>query len=260
MQTQTIEFSTNQKATALWVKQSVTAEQMLTTLTIPHPRTLIILNGGTAKLAESLQQHLANAIQDGLACVVAEERITVITGGTDAGIFQLFGQGRARWGQNAPCIGVAVADLATWPGHAQGEAPLERHHSHFVLVEGQHWGDETVTMYALIKALAQHCPTITVFASGGEIAIHEMQANVAQGRRMIFLAGSGRATDAVLAARAGVPSEDARLQEIAEKGDIVAWSITEPPATLAALVRRLLGLNAEQAPSGKASSAQAINE
>lgn len=257
MQTQTIEFSMNQKATALRVKQGITAEQILTSLALPQPRALVVLNGGTAQLDESLQQHLACAIQDGLARVVAEEQITLITGGTDAGIFQLFGQGRARWGQTAPCIGVAVADLVTWPGRPQGEAPLEFHHSHFVVVEGQNWGDETVTMYTLIKALAQHRPAITVFASGGEIAIHEMQANVAQGRRMIFLAGSGRATDA---ARAGVPSEDVRLREIAEKGDIVAWSITEPPATLAALVRRLLGLDAEQSPSEKASSAQAINE
>lgn len=260
MQTQTIEFSMNQKATALRVKQGIAAEQILTSLALPQPRALVVLNGGTAQLDESLQQHLACAIQDGLARVVAEEQITLITGGTDAGIFQLFGQGRARWGQTAPCIGVAVADLVPWPGHPQGEAPLESHHSHFVLVEGQNWGDETVTMYTLIKALAQHCPAITVFASGGEIAIHEMQANVAQGRRMIFLAGSGRATDAVLAARAGVPSEDARLQEIAEKGYIVAWSITEPPAILAALVCRLLGLDAEQSPAEKASSAQAINE
>ena len=47
-------------------------------------------------------------LQDGLARVVVKEGLSVVTGGTDAGIFQLFGKalgGRAK----GPCIGVAPA-------------------------------------------------------------------------------------------------------------------------------------------------------
>jgi len=243
MMTQTIEFSAAQKATALRVAgKDIPADVILAALDMPRPRALLILNGGTAKLDEPLQSHLARTLQDGLARVVAEEQIMVITGGTDAGIFQLFGQGLARYGRTAPCIGVAVADLATWPGHPQGEAPLEPHHSHFVLVEGKSWGDETQMMYALIRTLAQTCPSVTVFASGGEITIHEMQMNVAQDRPMIFLAGSGRATDAVLAARAGEAQADTRLQQIAEQGQIFPHAISEPPATLANVIRRALAV------------------
>jgi hypothetical protein len=251
MMTQTIEFAADQKATALRVAVAALkddpAEAILAALAIPRPRAVMVLNGGTAKLAEPLQAHLAQALQDGLARVVADEHITVITGGTDAGIFQLFGQGLARWGRTAPCIGVAVADLVTWPGHTQGEAPLEPHHSHFVLVDGKKWGDETQIMYALISTLTQACPSIAVFASGGEICIREMQMNVAQDRQMILLAGSGRATDDVLAARDGQPVDDARLPKIAQEGRIFSWPIAEKPAKLAALLRRALGLDVVEA-------------
>ncbi len=246
MLTQTIEFSADKKVTALQVGVAALTDApvaaILAALALPRPRALLVLNGGTAKLDAPLQIHLARTIQDGLARVVAEEQITVITGGTDAGIFQLLGQGLARYGRTAPCIGVAVADLVTLSGHAPGDITLEPHHSHFALVDGKKWGDETQMMYALVGALAQMCPVLTVFAGGGEITICEMQMNVAQANQMIFLAGSGRATDAVLAVRDGQRPADNRLGEIADNGRISAWSISQEPATLAALIREALAL------------------
>ena len=59
---------------------------------------------------------------------------------------------------------------------------------------------------------------------------------------MIFLAGSGRATDAVLAARRGEPQADVRLHEIATQGQIFPHPISEPPATLANVIRRALAV------------------
>lgn len=52
----------------------------------------------------------------------------------------------------------------------------------------------------LAAVLARDCPSLAVFAGGSDIALREMQANVAQGRAMLLLAGSSRNTDAVLAA------------------------------------------------------------
>jgi len=135
---------------------------------------------------------------------------------------------------------VAVAALVSYPGHPGGEAPLEPNHSHFVLTAGRQWGDETATMYALAAALARDCPSLAVFAGGGEIALREMQANVAQGRAMLLLAGSGRTTDAVLAAAAGRPAGNADLDAVARYPGIVPASIADDPAQLRATVRRLL--------------------
>ncbi|MFO7634707.1 MAG: hypothetical protein R6W76_19310, partial [Caldilinea sp.] len=61
----------------------------------------------------SLEAALEPVLIAGLARVVCDEEITTITGGTDAGIFHLFGQGLGRWGRTAPCIGVAVRSLVS---------------------------------------------------------------------------------------------------------------------------------------------------
>ena len=175
----TIELDNGKRSRAIWASRLSTAKEIIAALEIDLPRALLILNGGTAEPDAILEVQLRNALDDELARLVAHESIAVITGGTDAGIFHLFGQGIAKWGRTAPCIGVAVESLVTWPGKPDGEAPLESNHSHLVLVEGENWGDETETMYALAAELGKNCPSVAVFAGGGEIAIKEMLANVA---------------------------------------------------------------------------------
>ena len=235
-----ISFSAHNAATAVHVDGRIPADRLVELLQLPPCRGLVLLNGGTAQLEADLAAQLAAVLADGLARVAAEEGLTVITGGTDAGIFHLYGQGVAAWGRTAPAIGVAVGPLVAYPGHPGGEALLEPHHSHFVLVAGNAWGDETATMYDLAQALSRNCPSLAIFAGGGEIATHELLANVAQGRRLVLLAGSGRATDAVLAARAGHPVEDPRWEQIAATGDIVPVDLSTPPATLRRQIIRLL--------------------
>lgn len=143
-------------------------------------------------------------------------------------------------GRTAPHIGMAVESLVTWPGKPEGEAPLEPNHSHLVLVEGENWGDETETMYALAAELGKNCPSVAVFAGGGEIAIKEMLANVAQSRPMILLAGSGRASDAVLAALDGHRPHDPRIDEIARLGGVIRYSISETGEPFSEFVRHVL--------------------
>jgi hypothetical protein len=235
-----VAFPNGNQARLLQAPRDASARQILDALAIPDPRAVLILNGGTAQLEAGLQARLDRLLGDGLARVVAEEGITAVTGATDAGIFSPLGRGLARWGRRAPCLGVAVAGLVVRPDHPQGEASLEPHHSHFVLVDGQDWGDETETMYALVAALARSCRSVALFAGGGGITLREMRANVHQGRGMIFLAGSGRNTDAVLAVRQGGATENERLKEIADGGDITPFAVDQSPAALRELVRRTL--------------------
>lgn len=224
------------------VPQDTNIYPLIEALALPRPHALLVVNGGTAELDQELRVQLGRMLQDGAARVAEEEYLTVVTGGTQAGIFDLLGQGFARWGRTAPCIGVAVAGRVTWPGQAADteKAPLEPHHSHFVLVEGEAWGDETNTMYALVEALARSCPSLALFAGGGEITIQEMRENIHQKRKMIFLAGSGRTTDGVLAARKSKLVADDRLVEIAKSEYIRPFDIQSDPAELRTLIRDLL--------------------
>ncbi|MCB0108883.1 MAG: hypothetical protein KDE53_23340 [Caldilineaceae bacterium] len=231
----------------LRVTQETAATTILAELALPPAPGLVVLNGGTADLEAPLAAKLRRILQDGLARVVTELGLLSITGGTDAGIFQLFGQGLAQWGDHTPCVGVAVAPLVTWPGRpdlpTRAEATLEPHHSHYVLVAGSRWGDETATMYALVAQLSEVMPMVTIFAGGGNITIEEMLMNVRQERTMILLAGSGRATDQVLAARAGAAVDDERLAQVAAQGRITPFALDDDPAAFMGLVRELLGLS-----------------
>jgi hypothetical protein len=235
-----IYFNRQCQARSVRTGQREAISQTLAALALPRPWSLLILNGGTAALNGSIAADFKPVLMDGLARVVCEEGITVITGGTAAGIFRLFGQGLARWGRTAPCIGVAVRSLVSWPGQPEGIASLEPNHSHFVLVDGDRWGDETETMYALTAALAADCPSAAAFAGGGDVAINEMLTNVNQQRPLILLAGSGRATDAVLAARNSRVSDDPRIAAIACQGKIYAHDIHDEPAALREAVRQML--------------------
>ena len=81
---------------------------------------------------------------------------------------------------------------------------------------------------------------MALFAGGGEIAVHEMQANLAQQRAMIMLAGSERLTDTVLKVRAGHPTEDDRILEIARYDKIIPYDIGQSASGLAQLLGQWL--------------------
>jgi hypothetical protein len=243
---ESIKFPNGNQARVVYAPQGAAIEPIITALELPSPRGVLVVNGGTAQLPPDLATRLSLLFQDGLARVAAEEQLTLVTGATDAGIFTLLGQGLARWGRAAPCIGVAVASLARLPEAPPAEqehVPLEPHHSHFVLTAGEHWGDETATMYALVAALSAQAPSVAVFASGGSIARNEALANVHQRRPIIVLTGSGRFADelgAVVRGEAAPAKDD--TAEIARDGDISLFDLRQPPEQLAALVRQRLHL------------------
>ena len=233
---ETIRFANKHEALLAHVGQDTPADEIIAVLRLPRPRALICLNGGTAEFGETLKMQLRRLLIDGLARVAAENAIMLVTGGSDAGIFSLLGEGLAKWGRRGPCLGVTPSVPVTWPGRSQGETSLEPHHSHFIVVDGKDWGDETRTMYSVVQALSQNCSSIAVLAGGGDVTLREMRANVEQGREMILIAGSGRSTDAVLDIRAGAPSSDQALQEIASKGRIVRFEIDGSPEQFARLL------------------------
>ena len=247
----TIDFPNSNRAQALYVSQDTAAKQIIDALELPRPRALLVLNGGTAQMEAELQGQLDRLLQGGLARIAAEKQITIITGGTDAGIFALLGQGLAKWGRMAPCIGVAVARLVTWPGRIpdrlprwlfdRGRAPLEPHHTHFVLTDGNHWGAETETMFALAAALSEGVPSVAVLANGGLIAQDETLHNVRQGREIIVIAGSGRFADELAAvARCEAEPADAGVAEIVRKGRITLFDLSASPAELVELLKHKL--------------------
>ncbi len=162
------------------VRPDVAGDELLAALRLPAPRATVILNGGTAEV----DRRWAPALE-ALAGAAMRERLTVLTGGTDAGIFSLFGAALTQ--PSAPLIGVAPCD--------RDGVPLEPHHTHVVLVQGDAWGDETPALLALAEALGRLAPTVAVICGGGPVTRREVAGHVRAGRPVIAVAGSGGVAD-----------------------------------------------------------------
>ena len=200
-------------------------------LAIPAPRSVLVLNGGTSKITPALEERLMPLFIE-LARLTKRHKITVVTGATNAGIFNLFGQAiESVGGYRAPIIGVAP-DVS--------QEILEPHHSHFVLVEKTKWGGETPVMYRLIKSLTRHCPSAALFVGGGLITIVEMLYNVDQKRQMILISGSERSTDEVISTHKGTPTTKEDILRIARHGKIVPFDIDRSVKEFKGLIQKLL--------------------
>jgi hypothetical protein len=228
-------FDNGHQAKVIYIDPNISATTIISSLKIPSPRAVLILNGGIPEFPDSVETDLSNLLGS-VVEFASEERILLITGGTDGGIFGLLGNGFEGLRHIPLCIGISVADMVKWKQNPKSVVNLEPHHSHFVLVQGKEWEDATPVMYRLANEFSKRCQSISLFAGGGKITKQEMQCNVEQGREMILLAGSGRSTDAVLNAMNGYPVDDKIIKEIARLGKIIPFDAGKKPSELVDLI------------------------
>jgi hypothetical protein len=253
----TIVFPCGRSALAVVAPTDVSGADAVAALQLESPRALIVLGGSTNELSPNVTTALRSSIGEGLARVAADERLTVVTGGTDAGVFAIFGQALA--GQaTAPCVGVAPAGAVTWPGRREreprvsprnGVVQLEPHHTHFLLVDGTEWGTETEALIALAATLAAECPSVAILAGGGGGARQEVLEQIRRGRQVLVLAGTGRLADELASATTnwGADATEPRTAEAAASGLVTVLDSAEPPASFAEHVRVRLGLTEAKA-------------
>jgi hypothetical protein len=251
LQARPIPLPGGRTAVGLVAPADVAGADAVAALGLRSPRALIVLNGGTTDLPADVRSDVQRSVGDGVARVAVEERLTVVTGGTDAGVFAVFGEALGD-GQPIACVGVAPAKLVAWPGADEpGEArdlvPLEPHHTHFLLVRGEHWGVETDAMMALAATLADARPSIAVVAGGGTGAKREVLAHARAGREVIVLAGTGRLADELAAATERGGASDPDTAEAAASGLLTILDAEAAAASLADLLRFRLGLTGDRA-------------
>jgi hypothetical protein len=239
-----VRFPNGNSARAVRVGPDCSAAALLSALALPRPRPLVVLNGGTEELRVELSGALRPLLADGLAGMVTAEEVTVLDGGTDAGIFAVLGAGLAERPGRGCSVGVAPEALVTWPGRRdppRGAVALEPHHSHFVLVQGSDWGAETATMFGLAAALSAGTRSVAVVANGGAVVRDEVRANLAQRRDVVVLAGSGRFADELAtAARGQAEPTDPLTAAMARDPHLTVADLGEGRDALVGLLRRRL--------------------
>ena len=203
-------------------------------LALEPARALLVVNGSASALDGALAERLTASFAAVVGALSANGRLTVLSGGTDAGVFAALGRAIDGWGGQA--VGVVPDGCVTWPGRAAGDADdagdrvaLEPHHSHAVLVAGSQWGQETAMMLGVAAAPAVTAPAVVLVAGGGEVTRREVLGHAAAGRPIVLLRGSGRLAEELAAA----PDLDRALVDVVDLAD--------GPDALVAAVRRRLG-------------------
>jgi len=170
---------------------------------LKHDQPVIVLIGGYIQ-----EQHLdvtQKAIQ--VIAEVAEDcRALVLSGGTDMGVMASIGQIRAQRRYKFPLVGITVEELVTWPkgprsihllwwGKKRGA--LEPHYSHFILVPGSQFGDESPWIVDAATFLSHGHRSVTILVNGGNVARLDIDLSLQMGRPVIALAGTGRYADEI---------------------------------------------------------------
>src|SRR6266849_2567708 len=155
---------------------------VLARLGVQRPIATLVLIGGTDDLDADLARRLQRLL-GGVAAATVDDKVTIVSGGTAAGVLALFGSGLEDRKLTAPVIGIVPAgkvDLNPSAHRVEDDkAVLEPHHTHFVLVDGNHWGDETPMLLGIVRELARQSPAVVLLASGGDIARQELEGLLA---------------------------------------------------------------------------------
>lgn len=176
-------------------------------------------------------------VEEGIAAFAQRYHITVIDGGTDAGVMQMIGDARRRNNYDFPLIGVAPLGRVEYPGYENPahEAILQEGHSHFVLVDGNEWGDESQMIVNMTRAISGGLPMIGILINGGKIAEKDVYLATTQGNERIpilVLDGSGRtATNIATAFKTGTTTSNI-IKAIIGGGDIRLTPLDEGKTTM----------------------------
>jgi hypothetical protein len=201
-----VTFSNESRAYAIRVSRSEDLDVALYKLGLPHSHPVLAIVGGASGLSDSDASLLRPLFVQVLAPLAEAVGASVVDGGTKAGIMQLMGQARTETHATFPLIGVAAVNTITLPYAPlprPGSAALEPNHTHFVLVPGSEWGDDSFWLARVVSVLAKKTPSVTVLVNGGEIAWKDVAHSIEVGRPVIAIAGSGRAADVLVSALRG---------------------------------------------------------
>lgn len=122
-----------------------------------------------------------------------------------------------------------MATLPNQPPPAEDACALEPHHTHFVLVPGSQWGDESAWIAQIPTVLSGGLPSVTVLINGGEITWKDAQESVKAKHPIVAIAGSGRTADILVAALNGTVEDD-RAPAVVDSGLLQAVDLDNPKA------------------------------
>jgi hypothetical protein len=234
-----IAFDSGEEALAVRVPLGSDVASIMGALKL-HESPLIFIIGGAGLMNEAEMSATRSAIENALARFAHEQSLTIIDGGTAAGVMELMGMARKKAGYTFPLVGVAPHARVNYPGHTtDSDTHLDSGHSHFILTDGEDFGAESDTIAMLSTAISrdQRLRALGLVINGGSISQQEVRAR-SSGDTMRFpllvLEGSGRLADDLARAKRGgtVAAQDREDFEQILRGNIDFFDIKQGPQKL----------------------------
>jgi hypothetical protein len=240
-----IRFPNGQRSRAVYVPHGASPQSVQTQLDLPKAQSTVFVIGGAAGMSDEDVKRTQKMV-DIVAAFAQRHKLVVITGGTESGIMQMFGDSRLRGRHTFPLVGIAPLKQVRFPGYdnpaAQGD--LEDSHSHFVLVEGDDWGAESGLIQDLAKCISGYgiAKTACILVNGGNIALNEIGMAVERGIPMFVVEGSGRTADVVATALRTGTAEQRILKAIVTGGEVQFIKTTESAESIISKLNKQFGV------------------
>jgi hypothetical protein len=168
-------------------------EAGLVELNIPYPKPVIVLVGGASGIGWWDKFPMTKAIRI-IARLAEETGSVVVDGGTQAGIMAEIGKQRKRNEFSFPLIGVVFDSLLM---QEDPKSVLDPNHTHFFLIPGTDWGDESAWISKIASVIAGEKKSMTILVNGGNISRSDVEYSLLENRPTFVMRGTGRMADEI---------------------------------------------------------------
>lgn len=202
MRTQMINFP-DQQTLCIFPDERSDLAQAISELQLETGYPVIVLIGGG--IDEQQAETTRRAIQT-VSKIAEDLNAVVICGGTDMGVMAEIGQIRSRKHYKFPLVGVAPEALVTWTDGPDSTNflwwgtqrwQLEPHYTHFILVPGSQFGDESPWIVDTATIVSKGQRSVTILINGGEVSRKDIDLSLEHGRPVIALSRTGRLADEI---------------------------------------------------------------
>jgi hypothetical protein len=200
MRTETINFPDQQTLCVFPAERSNLAQAISELGLKDHYPVIVLIGGEIDEQQAAVTQRAMQAISRAAADIGA----VVICEGTGMEIMAEIGRIRSRNGYKFPLVGITPEELVTWPGGPRGTKflwwgtqrwQLESHHSHFILVPGSQFGDESPWIEDAAALLSKGYRSVTILLNDGEVSRKDIELSLENGRPVIVVNRTGRLAD-----------------------------------------------------------------
>jgi hypothetical protein len=200
MRTQKIDFPDRQTLCVFPDEREDLAEA-ITELQLGGNFPVIVLIGGG--IDEQEAEATRRAIQT-ISKIAEDMNALIICGGTDMGVMAEIGQMRSQNQYKFPLVGITLEELVTWPDGPRNANflwmgkkrwQLEPNYSHFILVPGNDFGDESPWIVDAATILSKGHRSVTILINGGEVSRKDIELSLEKERPVIALSRTGRLAD-----------------------------------------------------------------